>query len=263
MKAIKKNREDFFGALDKYPFEEVARVYFPMPSFKRTVMSKICILSKIIKKASNVIHNLGLSLNSWILFTRINLYSNKVTRNKSIAFANYKYCVVQLDKDSELTLNDRLLMGYKQVRNSHNETRLLLEEGARLTVNGTFSMYGGSYIRVIKNSHLVVNSGFINENVQITCGDYIEIGAGCAIGRDVVIRSYDGHTIKQPNFKISEPIIIKDNVWIGQGATILKGVTIGEGAIVAAGAVVVSDVPPHCIVGGVPARVIKKDVTWE
>jgi acetyltransferase-like isoleucine patch superfamily enzyme len=53
-------------------------------------------------------------------------------------------------------------------------------------------------------------------------------------------------------------IVIKKNAWIGAGATILPGVTIGENAIVAAGAVVTKDVFDNTIVGGVPAKLIKK-----
>jgi acetyltransferase-like isoleucine patch superfamily enzyme len=53
------------------------------------------------------------------------------------------------------------------------------------------------------------------------------------------------------------PIVIDDEVWIGQGATILSGVSIGKGAIIAAGAVVSKDVPPYAVAGGVPARIIK------
>lgn len=55
----------------------------------------------------------------------------------------------------------------------------------------------------------------------------------------------------------AEGIIIEDDVWIGSGAIITDGVRIGRGAVVAAGAVVTSDVAPHTVVGGVPARVIK------
>ncbi len=54
------------------------------------------------------------------------------------------------------------------------------------------------------------------------------------------------------------PLVIEKDVWIGTGAIILAGVTIGEGSIVAAGSVVSSSIPPHVLVCGVPARVIKK-----
>lgn len=57
---------------------------------------------------------------------------------------------------------------------------------------------------------------------------------------------------------ISTPIVIKKNAWIGAGAMIMPGVTIGENSVVAAGAVVCKDVEPNTVVGGVPAKVIKK-----
>lgn len=53
-------------------------------------------------------------------------------------------------------------------------------------------------------------------------------------------------------------VVIGNDVWIGYRATLLAGVTIGDGAIVAAGAVVTKDVPPYTIVGGVPAKMIRK-----
>ena len=56
----------------------------------------------------------------------------------------------------------------------------------------------------------------------------------------------------------SAPIVIEDDVWIGEYAAVLKGVTIGKGAIVASHAVVTKDVPPYTIVAGNPARVVKE-----
>jgi acetyltransferase-like isoleucine patch superfamily enzyme len=54
------------------------------------------------------------------------------------------------------------------------------------------------------------------------------------------------------------PVIIRDNVWIGMNAVILKGVTIGENSVVAAGAVVTKSVPENVVVAGNPAIIVKQ-----
>ena len=70
----------------------------------------------------------------------------------------------------------------------------------------------------------------------------------------------DGHGIGLPPY--SAPIIIEDEVWIGCNVTVLKGVTIGKGSVVAAGAVVTKSCPPHSLLAGVPAKIIKQEVQW-
>ena len=86
--------------------------------------------------------------------------------------------------------------------------------------------------------------------------------AGCQVIRGAIPDMDAVGLIPALKEAVKAPIVIGDNVWIGMGAMILKGVTIGEGSIIAAGAVVTKDVAPNTIVAGVPAKEIRKDVTW-
>jgi acetyltransferase-like isoleucine patch superfamily enzyme len=102
----------------------------------------------------------------------------------------------------------------------------------------------------------------------------IEIGRYCIISNNVTIYDHNSHPTDPDirremcergfyhelwDWKFAEkaPVVIEDNVWIGQNALILKGVRIGEGSIVAAHAVVTREVPRYSIVAGNPARVTK------
>jgi acetyltransferase-like isoleucine patch superfamily enzyme len=110
----------------------------------------------------------------------------------------------------------------------------------------------------------------------------ITVGRDCLIGEYTVIRGQGGvqigdrvytspftqllavnHVVDDPDQPFidqgitAEGIVVEDDVWLGAGAIITDGVKIGKGAVVAAGAVVTQDVPPHTVVAGIPARLIK------
>jgi galactoside O-acetyltransferase len=105
----------------------------------------------------------------------------------------------------------------------------------------------------------------LNANVYIIAcsGGKILIGNDVIIGPNVVLRSSD-HTFDDLSVPIRQQghtpgtIVIEDNVWIGANVTVVGGVRIATGSIVAAGAVVVDDVEANSMVGGVPARLIRK-----
>jgi len=142
-------------------------------------------------------------------------------------------------------------------------TSFVMRMKSRLIVHGAFTFYSNADISVNENAILELGSGFVNHGARIHCFNRIKIGNQVYIGDDVAIRDNDGHEIIGSGKPMSLPIIIGDHVWIGAKVTIVKGVTIGEGSVVAAGAVVTKDVPAHCLVAGVPAKVIKENVSWQ
>lgn len=100
-----------------------------------------------------------------------------------------------------------------------------------------------------------------NVGCFLNLGDCITIGQYVGFGQQVMILT-ETHTIGTPEYRSGQltpkPVTIGDGCWIGARATILPGVTIGPGAVVAAAAVVTKDVRPHTIVGGVPAKELKR-----
>jgi len=140
---------------------------------------------------------------------------------------------------------------------------LKIDDGGEFMVHGNFKFSTGIFISVNKNAKLEIGSGYTNSDVDITCFESIRIGDKVAISKGVIIRDSDNHNIVGSGDIETKPIVIGDHVWIGMRAIILKGVTIGEGSVIAAGAVINRDVPPHTLVGGVPARIIRENVSWE
>lgn len=154
---------------------------------------------------------------------------------------------------------------------------------------------GKKYLNI--GNHCIIDAGFIFEKETgfVSIGDRclingtiisinnVEIGNDVIIAWDTLVYDHNSHSTiweerkddlknEYLNYKLygnpcanknwsivkSAPIKICDKAWIGTGCKILKGITIGEGAIVQAGSVVVGDVEPWTIVGGNPARIIKR-----
>ena len=109
----------------------------------------------------------------------------------------------------------------------------------------------------------IINIGkycLITPGVRIMAAEKIEIGDACMIAHGAYISDADWHGIYDRAQPVgnTKPIILKNNVWIGDSSIICKGVTIGENSIIGAGAVVTKNVPENCIYAGNPAKLVKK-----
>jgi len=199
----------------------------------------------------------------------INLFATVVQNIRLGFFPNPKILIyprtrIGLHKDSKIIMSReaQIKVGSAWEMTNYSNSTLKIDAGAKLIVNGGFNFCTGIFISIDKNAILELGSGYTNNDAEICCFKNIKIGDGVAISKGVIIRDSDNHTIDGNEEKVSQPIVIGDHVWIGLRAIILKGVKIGNGAIIAAGAVVNKDVPERCLVGGVPARIIKRDVEW-
>ena len=146
------------------------------------------------------------------------------------------------------------------------EIGMTIEYPKNITV-GSYSFFGlDCKIYASEFSQIKIGSKVtFNSNVMINARGKgkILIGNNVLIGPNCVLRS-NNHSFKYINIPIKEQgmiegdILIEDDVWISSNSVILPNCTIGKGAIVAAGAVVTNNVEPYTIVGGVPAKLIKK-----
>lgn len=183
---------------------------------------------------------------------------------------------------------------YKLMLNSQG--LVAIENHVRLRFAGNIHLESGVYLDQNVYLHACPNGISLGRNTYVMHGSVLHvynfrdlpragiwIGQDCLIGEYNVIRGQGGVTIgdrvyTSPLVQLlavnhiyqdptrpfidqgitAEGIVIEDDVWIGGGAIVTDGVHIGRGSVVAAGAVVTKDVPPHTVVAGVPAKVVKQ-----
>ena len=150
-----------------------------------------------------------------------------------------------------------------------------LPESRRLSlakkIRGFFSKkivaYQGEHINIEKKAAFTP---------ELKIGDWSGIGVNCEVNGPVTIGKYvmmgpevviytSGHNFERTDIPMQQqgssetkPVVIEDDVWIGRRAIIMPGVHIGKGCVIGAGAIVTKDVPDYCVVGGVPAKILKR-----
>jgi acetyltransferase-like isoleucine patch superfamily enzyme len=124
---------------------------------------------------------------------------------------------------------------------------------------GHYTILKGYY----KNKMVIGNGTWIGQQCFFHSAGGLRIGRNVGVGPAVKIITshHEGKETSLPILHtplVFEPVVIEDDADIGTGAIILPGVTVGKGSQVGAGAVVSADVEPYTVVGGVPARLIRR-----
>ena len=147
-----------------------------------------------------------------------------------------------------------------QLNNSYHdpgEIWAILSEITGKAVPESLNMFPPFYTDFGRNIHFGQNI-FVNDCCHFQDQGGIFIGDNVLIGHNTVLATIDHDLDPQSRQNHYAPICIGNNVWIGSSVVITKGVTIGDNAVIAAGAVVTKDVPENTVVGGIPAKVIKR-----
>lgn len=135
--------------------------------------------------------------------------------------------------------------------------------GDKVAVSGGCSFSGIDNVFVGNNVALGPRMTVLSTRARVVIGDDVMFGPNVTMitgGHriDIPDRPMISITNEEKLPENDQDIVIENDVWIGANVTILKGVTIGTGSVIAAGAVVTKDVEPYSVVGGVPAKLIKK-----
>ena len=157
-------------------------------------------------------------------------------------------------------LNEALRITHK-INNEFHTPDEIQELFAKLTnteLNETLNVIPPFNTDFGKNIH-IGQRVFINSGCKMQDQGEIYIGDDVLIGHNACLLTLNHEMDPENRADMHpKPIHIEDKAWLGSNVTVLPGVTIGEGAIVAAGAVVTKDVESNTIVGGVPAKIIKR-----
>jgi acetyltransferase-like isoleucine patch superfamily enzyme len=147
-----------------------------------------------------------------------------------------------------------------------------LAKGVR--IKGSLEVYGsvrvaigpgsrlGKRVLIYGSGELTVGSNVLLNGPWIGCERSITIGDDCLIS-DCIFADSDYHNLEPhlrhcpPGPKVSAPIVLDRNVWIGARATVMKGVHIGEDSVVGLGSIVRKSVPPRVVVIGNPQQIVK------
>lgn len=167
----------------------------------------------------------------------------------------------QMDFELSNVMSQRAMMIEEELNGRYHDPEEVVRIMSHLTcsdVPETFRLFPPFYTDFGANIHLGERA-FINSGCHFQSQGGIWVGENALVGHDVVVATLN-HRFKPEERAMCDaaPVRIGRGAWIESNSCLLAGVTVGDYAVVAAGAVVTKDVPAMTIVGGVPAKPIKR-----
>lgn len=192
----------------------------------------------------------------------VNIVYNSKTHEKVVLLLNYIYTLwIQYDFNSigegSLVFSSIYLKGGKHITIGNHTI---------INKNAVITAWEKYYEQKLSPQIIIGNNCKFGEYLHLTCSNKITIGDNLLTGRWVTITDNSHGKLSEKSLieapAVREiyskgPIIIGNNVWIGDKATILPGVRIGNGVVIAANSVVTKDVPENSLAAGNPAKIIK------
>lgn len=258
---------------DKERFYEILNESFECCIEKYLAPSKP--RSIILRHAKHVIYFLreiksvaGWNLSTWCKNLKYNIFSKQVVANifEDKYLLINKHCVINIEPQAKLILGAKFTIGTKRIKGSKLETRLLIENGGQLILKSeNYHVSYGADIEVFNGGTLEIEGGMgANTGLTLICGNHIYIGRNSGCGRNVTIRDNNGnHFISIRGYKTSQPVVIKDHVWMTESCTIMPGTVLEAGCIVSSRSVVTGHFPPFSLIKGDPAQVVENNIYWK
>ena len=196
----------------------------------------------------------------------------------SFPFNNKVKGNLQIENKGSILINCKVI-GYGK------ENRIVFQTGGVFR-NCEFIIHGNNNVIIFENDCRANYGSFYIEDdnnlistgketnyagsIHIACteGTSITVGDHCLFSSDIVIRSGDSHSIlnmQGERINHAENVMIEDHVWVGYGVKINKGATIHNDSVVGTGSIVTRTSPlkSNAIIAGVPAKVVRRNITWD
>lgn len=195
-----------------------------------------------------------------------NLYYNflckSVVRERGTYMFIYPGVILSVDKKSEIELHGNLYLGIPSIKGGGQISKFLMRPRAKMAVNRVCEILDSFDMQIHTSGKFVVDDFHSNVNLEVSCGNTIELKGEVMAGRHVRLKDYNGHEVSYEGYPFSAPILVENHVWICTGAKLNPGVSIGEGAVIGDNSNVVADVPSASFVQGNPARVVSSNIKW-